>query len=69
MLFADYSLIRAAYARAQACLVFAAQDMTQTIPLLVQEVERLRQITNQEHKSNLTQAPLLALYVLNDQPY
>ena len=68
MLFADYSLIRAAYARAQACLVFAAQDMTQTIPLLVQEVERLRQITNQEHKSNLSQAPLLALYVLNDQP-
>lgn len=68
-LFADYSLIRASYARAQACLVFAAQDMTQTIPLLVQEVERLGLVKNREHKSDLSQAPLLALYVLNDQPY
>ena len=39
MLFADYHLIRAAYARAQACLVFAAQKMTKAIPLLVREVE------------------------------
>ena len=69
ILFADYSLIRAAYARAQACLVFAAQDMTQAIPLLVQEVERLGQVKNQENKSDLSQAPLLALYVLNDQSY
>lgn len=68
-LFADYSLIRAAYARAQACLVFAAQNMTQTIPLLVQEVERLGQVKDREHKFDLSQAPLLALYVLNDQPY
>lgn len=68
-LFADYSLIRAAYARAQACLVFAAQNMTLTIPLLVQEVERLGQVKNREYKSDLSQAPLLALYVLNEQPY
>ena len=69
MLFADYDQIRAAYARAQACLVFAAQDMTETIPLLVREVERLGREMYGEDASDLSQAPLLALYVLNDQPY
>lgn len=68
-LFAEYDLIRAPYARAQACLVFAAQKMEQTIPLLLQEVERLGQIKEREHHSDLSQAPLLALHVLCGQPF
>lgn len=68
-LFADYESIRSDYARAQACLVFAAKDMKQAIPLLLTEMNRLKTVTNREFRTDLSQAPLLALYVLNNEPF
>ena len=66
-LFAEYDRIRAPYARAQACIVFAAKGMKQAIPLLVREVDSLGRIKDSEYHSDLSQAPLLALYVLHNR--
>ena len=67
-LFADYESIRYDYARAQACIVFAVKDMKQAIPLLLSEMNRLKTVVDREFHSDLSQAPLLALYVLNNEP-
>ena len=48
-LFSEYDSIRAPYARAQACIVFAAKGMKQTIPLLVREVDKLGRIEDREY--------------------
>ena len=66
-LFSEYDSIRAPYARAQACIVFAAKGMKQTIPLLVREVDKLGRIEDREYHSDFSQAPLLALYVLHNR--
>lgn len=68
-LFADYESIRSDYARAQACLVFAAKGMKQAIPLLLSEMNRLKTVEDREFHADLSQAPLLALYILNNQPF
>lgn len=68
-LLAEYDSIRSDYACAQACLVFAAKDMKQAIPLLLSEMNRLKTVEDRESHADLSQAPLLALYVLNNQPF
>lgn len=68
-LLAMYDSIRSDYARAMACLVFAAKDLKQAIPLLLSEMNRLKTVEDREYHSDLSQAPLLALYVLNGQPF
>ena len=69
VLFANYESIRYDYARAQACIVFAVKDMKQAIPLLLSEVNRLKTVEDREYHADLSQAPLLALYVLNNEPF
>jgi len=56
------------YAQAQSCIVFGIKKMYETIPLLVSETERLKRIKDPDSKSDLSQAPLLALYVLHNLP-
>ena len=67
-LFNEYDNIRNPYAQAQSCIVFGIKKMYETIPLLVSETERLKRIKDPDSKSDLSQAPLLALYVLHNLP-